>query len=469
MNIRSGRFKKEMDEEAASFTSSLDFDRRIFQADIECNIAHTTMLQEQGIIEESDAQEIISALYNLLDEGIEALELDPSIEDIHMAVEKYVSQQIGDVAGFMHTAKSRNDQVATDLRIALKEELEIIQHLILNFMKKILEIAEKNTETIIVGYTHLQHAQPTTWAHHLLSYAQALQRDYQRIEDTYQRVDQCPLGAAALTTSSFPIDRERTKELLGFSQIIENSMDAVSSRDFLAETVFSLALLSTTLSRICEEIILWNTYEFNLLEISDQYSSTSSIMPQKKNPDVAEIARAKTGVLFGELISILTIMKALPQTYNRDLQELTPHLWNAVDTSKNLLNITCKMLGSVKIRPERGVKLANANFSTATELADLIVKEKQMPFRIAHKIVGMVVSKALEAGMSPEDIDSIFLNICAVEVGVEAPDIPDELIKQALNPLKNIKSRKVVGGPAPESIKRSIVEMRRFIMDKSQT
>lgn len=224
----------------------------------------------------------------------------------------------------MHTGKSRNDQVATDLRLILKEEILDIQADILKFILTILDMASQHTETIMVGYTHLQHAQPTTFAHHLLSYAYALKRDYQRLQDAYRRVDMCPLGSAALTTTSFPINRDRTRELLGFSLLMENSIDGVSSRDFMAETVSALSILSMTLSRICEELIIWSTYEFGMIEIAGEYSSTSSIMPQKKNPDVAEIARAKTAAVYGELTTILTILKSLPQSYNRDLQEVTP-------------------------------------------------------------------------------------------------------------------------------------------------
>ncbi len=287
MNLRQGRLKGKMTSNAAEFTSSLKFDRRIFQADILCNRAHTTMLKEQGIIPSGDADSILGALDDLESEGIDALDLDPSVEDIHMALENFVTSKIGEVAGFMHTGKSRNDQVATDLRLVLKVELEEVLFHLLQCISTILNMAEDHTETVMVGYTHLQHAQPTTFAHHLLSYAFALKRDYQRIKDAYKRVDLCPLGSAALTTTSFPINRDRTCELLGFSGLLENSIDGVSSRDFISETVSGLSILCTTLSKICEELIIWSTYEFGLVEISGKYSSTSSIMPQKKNPDVA--------------------------------------------------------------------------------------------------------------------------------------------------------------------------------------
>jgi len=455
-----------MTSDAASYTSSLDFDVRIFTADIQCNLAHTTMLQEQGIISAPDGDSIRNALKKLQKEGIEALKLDPSVEDIHMAVENYVTQEIGDVAGFMHTAKSRNDQVATDLRIALKDEIKTINQGILTFIKEIIHMAEDNLETVMVGYTHLQHAQPTTFAHHLLSYAQALKRDYERLEDAYKRVDLCPLGSAALTTTSFPINRERTSELLGFSKPLENSIDGVSSRDFITETVFALTQLGITLSRICEELIIWSTYEFQMVEIGDEFSSTSSIMPQKKNPDVAEIARAKAISIQGELVTILSITKALPQSYNRDLQEVTPHLWKATDTAQETLNIILDMILSVEFNQERGEELARANFSTATELADLMVQENKIPFRMAHQIVGRVVSTALEENMKPEQIDSAFLDKISIEISGKPLKIRDELVKNALDPLEVIKTRKVTGGPAPESVKKIISSLNKFLSEK---
>jgi argininosuccinate lyase len=468
MNLRSGRLKDKMTGDAAEFTSSLDFDRRIFKADIQCNLAHTTMLKEQGIISGDDADQILSALNELDDKGINELDMDPSVEDIHMAVENYVTSQVGEVAGFMHTGKSRNDQVATDLRLVLKEELRDIHLDLLNFISTLLDLADAHTETIMVGYTHLQHAQPTTFAHHLLSYAYALKRDYDRIKDAYKRVDMSPLGSAALTTTSFAIHRKRTAELLGFSSIVENSIDGVSSRDFMLETVSSLSILCTTLSKICEELIIWSTYEFGLVEIAGEYSSTSSIMPQKKNPDVAEIARAKCAGVFGELVAILTMLKSLPQSYNRDLQEVTPHLWNAVDNSHALLNIIADMLSTTKFNKERGVELAEANFSTATELADLMVREKKLPFRVAHQIVGRTVGKAIEEGLMPSDITPEYIDAVANELTGEKLKLDSELVKNALDPQQVIRNRKIIGGPAPEMVKEAIANLRNFVRGESR-
>lgn len=469
MNLRSGRLKGQMSREVADFTSSLEFDRRIFQADILCNRAHTTMLMEQEIIPHEVGEKILSALEKLEKEGIEALDLDTTVEDIHMAVENYVTSVIGPDAGFMHTAKSRNDQVATDLKIALKNEIQNIQKELLTFIEVILEMAEEHLETLMVGYTHLQHAQPTTFAHHLLSYAQALKRDYGRLHDAYQRMDLCPLGSAALTTTSFPINRERTAELLGFAGPMENSIDGVSSRDFIAETVFALTMLGTTLSKICEELIIWSTYEFRMVELTDEFSSTSSIMPQKKNPDVAEIVRGKTAVLNGELVTILTIIKSLPQSYNRDLQEVTPHLWNATDTLNSALRITMGMLSTAEFKGARGEELARANFSAATELADLMVKDAGLPFRTAHKIVGRAVTVALDKGMKAEEIDTNFLDEISVELTGQKLKIDNSIVKKALNPREIIKSREVIGGPAPSMVKEVIGNLREFVNEnKSQ-
>ncbi|OPX57727.1 MAG: Fumarate hydratase class II [Methanobacterium sp. PtaB.Bin024] len=463
MNLRSGRLKGQMKGEVADFTSSLKFDRRIFQADVRCNQAHTTMLIEQEIIPRDIGEKILKALDELEKEGIGALKLDSAVEDIHMAVENYVTSKIGPEAGFMHTAKSRNDQVATDLRIALKEEIEEIEKELLIFIQIVIQMARDHLNTLTVGYTHLQHAQPTTFAHHLLSYAQALKRDYGRLHDAYQRMDLCPLGSAALTTTSFPINRDRTAELLGFRGPMENSIDGVSSRDFIAETVFALTLLGTTLSKISEELIIWSTYEFRMVELADEFSSTSSIMPQKKNPDVAEIVRGKTAVLNGELVTILTIIKSLPQSYNRDLQEVTPHLWKATDTLHSALKITREMLASAEFKGVRGEELARANFSAATELADLMVREGGLPFRTAHQIVGRTVSSALEKGLKAEDIDAQFLDEISQEITGQPLKLDEDIVKRALDPVEIVKSRQVPGGPAPSMVKEAISNLEKFI------
>ena len=451
-NIRNGRFKTGMTDEAAEYTSSFDADKLLFEADIKTNFAHTSMLKHEGIIDSDIADNILCALDSLKEEGFDALVFDPSVEDVHMAIENYVTSKIGPQAGFMHTAKSRNDQVATDIRLVLRERIIGIQIGILEFMEGIVEMAGEHLNDVFIGFTHLQHAQPITIAHHLMAHVQALKRDYERLEDTYKRVNLNPLGSAAMATTSFPINRELTTKLLGFDSYLENSMDGVSARDFVAETVFDLTSLCTTLSKICEELILWSTYEFGVIDMADEYSSTSSIMPQKKNPDVAELARGKSTIVNGELVTILTILKAIPYTYNRDLQEITPHLWNALKVTEDTLSIVTRMLLSVKFNTERCAELAGRNFATATDLADIMVREKQVPFRTAHKIVGRIVNEATSNNMVEEDITSDFIDDIAVDLGFDKLYLDDELIQKALNPTENVKIRRVVGGPAPEMV-----------------
>ena len=451
-NIRNGRFKTGMTDEAAEYTSSFDADKLLFEADIKTNFAHTSMLKHEGIIDSDIADNILCALDSLKEEGFDALVFDPSVEDVHMAIENYVTSKIGPQAGFMHTAKSRNDQVATDIRLVLRERIIGIQIGILEFMEGIVEMAGEHLNDVFIGFTHLQHAQPITIAHHLMAHVQALKRDYERLEDTYKRVNLNPLGSAAMATTSFPINRELTTKLLGFDSYLENSMDGVSARDFVAETVFDLTALCTTLSKICEELILWSTYEFGVIDMADEYSSTSSIMPQKKNPDVAELARGKSTIVNGELVTILTILKAIPYTYNRDLQEITPHLWNALKVTEDTLSIVTRMLLSVKFNTERCAELAGRNFATATDLADIMVRQKQVPFRTAHKIVGRIVNEATSNNMVEEDITSDFIDDIAVDLGFDKLYLDDELIQKALNPTENVKIRRVVGGPAPEMV-----------------
>ena len=465
-NIRNGRFKTGMTDEAAEYTSSFDADKLLFEADIKTNFAHTSMLKHEGIIDSDIADNILCALDSLKEEGFDALVFDPSVEDVHMAIENYVTSKIGPQAGFMHTAKSRNDQVATDIRLVLRERIIGIQIGILEFMEGIVEMAGEHLNDVFIGFTHLQHAQPITIAHHLMAHVQALKRDYERLEDTYKRVNLNPLGSAAMATTSFPINRELPTKLLGFDSYLENSMDGVSARDFVAETVFDLTALCTTLSKICEELILWSTYEFGVIDMADEYSSTSSIMPQKKNPDVAELARGKSTIVNGELVTILTILKAIPYTYNRDLQEITPHLWNALKVTEDTLSIVTRMLLSVKFNTERCAELAGRNFATATDLADIMVREKQVPFRTAHKIVGRIVNEATSNNMVEEDITSNFIDEIAVDLGFDKLELDDDLIQNALNPTENVKIRRVLGGPAPKMVELARDNIKVFLNEE---
>lgn len=463
MDLRAGRFDGQMSDDAAKFSSSIEFDKRIFDADIKVNRAHTTMLTEEGIIPKEAGEKILAALDKLEDEGIDALNLDPSFEDIHMALEDYITNLIGPEAGFMHTAKSRNDQVCTDIRLTLKDEIENTISNIKDFITTIVNMAKENLDTLFIAYTHLQHAQPNTFAHHLMAYANELRRDCERFMDTYKRVDMSPLGSAALATTGFPINRKRTAQLLGFSEVMDNSIDGVSSRDFIAESVFDYAMLSTTLGKIADEIVIWSSYEFRMVECSNAYSSTSSIMPQKKNPDIAELARGKSTIAYGELMTIMSILKGIPHSYNRDLQEITPHLLSAVDNTNDILQIVHGMLATLTINKQRTAELAGANFATATELADVMVREKNMPFRTAHNIVGRVVSDAIEQNLKATDLDDEFINKAAIEVTGKPVNLGDELVKQALDPALNVKARTVQGGPAPSAVKDAIKNMENFL------
>ncbi len=464
--LRSGRLDKEMTDEAAEFTSSLEADKEIFYADIKCNYAHTLMLKEEKIIDEDIADNILHALLKLKEEGYSVLNFDPSVEDIHMAIENYVTDIVGPNAGFMHTAKSRNDQVATDIRLVTREKIKDIQNDILDFMEELVDMASNYKESVFIGFTHLQHAQPITIAHHLMAHVQALKRDYERLSDTYKRVNLNPLGSAAMTTTSFPINRELTTKLLGFDGYLENSMDGVASRDFAIEAIFDLSSLCTNLSKICEELILWSTYEFGVIQMDDAYCSTSSIMPQKKNPDVAEVARSKATRVNGELVTVLTMLKALPYTYNRDLQEITPHLWYSFEQSKAVLSIVSKMLLSVKFNEDRCLELAGKNFATATDLADIMVRERKIPFRTAHKIVGRVVNEATAQKMEATDVTSEFVDNIAEELGFDKLNLPENLVKNALNPLENVKMRQVPGGPSPEMVTLAMDNIKKFIKEE---
>ncbi len=465
MDLRAGRFDGQMTDDAAAFSSSIEFDKRLFNADIKCNRAHTTMLIEQGIIPEESGKKILKALDKLEKEGLEALDLNPSFEDIHMALEDYVTKEIGSEAGFMHTGKSRNDQVCTDVRLTLKDEIENTITNIKAFIQTIVEMAKENTDTLFIAYTHLQHAQPTTFAHHLMAYANELRRDCERFIDTYKRVDINPLGSAALTTTGFPINRQRTTELLGFSKVMDNSIDGVSSRDFAAETIFDYAMLSTTLGKIADEIVIWSSYEFRMVECSNQYSSTSSIMPQKKNPDIAELARGKSTIAYGELMTVLAMIKGIPHSYNRDLQEVSPHVWNAIDNTNDILGIVHGMISTLTINRERTEELAGANFATATELADVMVREKNLPFRTAHQIVGRIVSDAIAEGINTKEIDNEYVDKVALEITGEKLNLGESLVRQALDPLLNVKSRTVKGGCAPEAVMESIEIMENFLKE----
>jgi len=403
MDLWAERFTEETDELVKDFTSSIEVDKKLYRQDIAGSIAHVKMLSRVRIIEEEEAQKIILALKEIkedLDEG----KLDfTGKEDIHMAIEEETIRRAGDAGKKLHTARSRNDQIALDERLFLREEISEILHLIANFQKTILEFAEKNRQVILPGYTHLQYAQPVLFSHHLLAYFWMLQRDKLRLKDCYKRVNILPLGVGALAGTSLPIDRNYVARLLNFPLITENSIDTVSDRDYIIEFLCCASLLMMHLSRLSEDLILWSSPAFSFVEISDAFTTGSSLMPQKKNPDVAELTRAKTARVYGGLFSLLTTMKALPLSYNRDLQEDKPSLFEAVKTLKRCLNLYPRLMGKIKLKHENMRKQAQKGFFAATDLADYLV-EKGVPFRDAHRMVGKLVKHCLKENKSFEDL-----------------------------------------------------------------
>ena len=399
-----GRFTKEVDERVNDFNSSISFDARMYRYDIEGSMAHATMLGECGIIEKHESEKIVQGLKGILadiDEG--KLQFDPTAEDVHMFVEAELTKRLGDTGKRLHTARSRNDQVALDVRMILRAETKEIIELVKKLEHTILDIAEKNLTTVMPGYTHLQRAQPITFAHHLMAYANMLLRDISRLEDSYKRTNIMPLGSGALASTTYPINRQRVCDLLGFDEITQNSLDGVSDRDFCIELCSAISLLMMHLSRFSEEIILWCSWEFKFIELDDAYATGSSIMPQKKNPDVTELIRGKTGRVYGDLNTLLVMMKGLPLAYNKDMQEDKEAIFDAIDTVKLCLKTFDPMLATMRVIPENMRNAAAKGFINATDCADYLVK-KGMPFRDAYKITGTLVHTCIEKGCTLETL-----------------------------------------------------------------
>ena len=440
----------EISGDVLDYLSSREADKRIFAADLLVDRAHLVMLKEQGLI----SHEVCSQIMAALDEIGAAEPASGAGEDVHEAIEAQVLARVGPEGGRMHTGRSRNDEVATCIRLALRAEMLDLMEEQLSFIQTLVRLAAEHKETIIPGFTHTQHAQPTTLAHHLLAHADAAARDLARIEDAYARVNLSPLGAAAFASTGFAIDRMRTCQLLGFDGLVENSMDAVSTRDFILEVLADLSIMMVNLSRLAEELILWSTSEFGYLELDNLYASTSSIMPQKKNPDTAELARGKTGSVMGSLMAALSICKGLPLSYNRDLQEVTPHLWRSLDWARSTVRILDGCVASLKFNKDRMEKSSGAGFSTATELADSLVRITGMPFRTAHRIVGRIAASGGNPSMAK--LDEIALEIAgfrASERGFSETDL-----QRALDPRSNVALRANTGGPAPAETGRMIEE-----------
>ena len=455
MKLWAGRFQKETDTLVNDFNSSIAFDARMYREDIAGSIAHATMLGRQGIIEEHEAEKIIDGLKAILAD-IEADKVEFSLEneDIHMNIETLLTQRIGDTGKRLHTARSRNDQVAVDFRLYVKKEIPKIIDMVLDLEKVLIRKAEANLDTVMPGYTHLQRAQPVTFGHHLMAYANMFRRDVTRLEDCLERMDECPLGAGALATSTYPVDRFQTAAALGFAKPTDNSMDSVSDRDFAIEFLSACSILMMHLSRFSEEIILWCSWEFQYVELDDAYSTGSSIMPQKKNPDVAELVRGKTGRVYGSLITLLTVMKGLPLAYNKDMQEDKECVFDAIDTVELCLPVFGAMVDTLTVRPKNMAKAAAGGFINATDCADYLTK-KGLPFREAYMIVGRLVNMCIKSG---ETLDTLPLKDFR-----SISNLFDADVYQALELKTCVNGRTVYGGPAADSVKQQIALIEEFV------
>lgn len=455
MKLWSGRFDTDTDALTDSFNSSIEFDSRMYREDILGSIAHAKMLGACGIIGYDDTDMIIAELGSILAD-LESGELGyhTSAEDIHMFVEAELTRRIGDPGKRLHTARSRNDQVALDFRMNLRKEIREIQQLELTLIATVLDIAEKSVDVIMPAYTHLQHAQPTTFAHHMLAYTNMLRRDVTRLDDCLERMDEMPLGSGALTGTTYPIDRAMVAEELGFSRITDNSLDAVSDRDYAIELLSCLSILMTHLSRFSEEIIMWCSWEFGFVELSDSYSTGSSIMPQKKNPDIAELVRGKSGRVFGSLMGLLTVMKALPLAYNKDMQEDKELVFDAVDTVKKCMPVFTSMLRTMTIKPDNLCRSATGGFINATDCADYLVR-KGMPFRDAYTVIGKLVSYCIANGKTLETLDILEYTAQSELFGEDIFDAID---------LKTcVERRSVPGGPAKSSVQTQFENIKEFL------
>ena len=456
--VRLGRLSGERTVDMMHFLSSMRADRCIADADILVDIAHVLMLDKQKIIDRDITKQLLSALLEIYDEGIPEEVFDDQLEDVHAGIELLLIEALGaEVGGRMHMGRSRNDEVVTCIRIKLREDLLKQMAALLKVREVLIALAEKHTETVMPGFTHMQHAQPTTLAHHLLAYEQAFSRDFDRLRDAYARVNQSPLGAAAFASTGYPINRELTARLLGFDGLVTNTMDAVATRDFALETLADLTILMTNVSRLCEELVIWSTSFVKFVTLDDAFCSTSSIMPQKKNPDTAEIMRAKTGSVFGAFTGAILTVKGLPMSYNRDLQELTPNLWRGMRDVKESLRLLIEMLASATFDTERLKEEAGKGFSTATELADTLVRNYGLPFRTAHNIVGRAVQKE---SLSLATLEEAALDL-GVGISLVGKGLTQQQIDDALDVNYSIALRKAPGGPAPFATKIAIAERKK--------
>ena len=456
--IWGGRFKQSTDTLMETFSASISFDKRLYDCDIEGSIAHCKMLARCKIITTAESNKIIKGLKRILRECDEGrFKFSDSLEDIHMNIENRLREIIGPVAGKLHTARSRNDQVCLDIRLYLRKEIDDIVGEINRLTKTLIAIAKKNINHLIPGYTHLQRAQPVLLSHHLLAYVEMMLRDKERFLDAYKRINVMPLGSAALAGTNFPIDRKITAKLLGFPEISHNSMDAVADRDFAAEFCSASALTMMHLSRFCEEVVIWNSSEFKFIELSDSFTTGSSIMPQKKNPDAAELIRGKSGRVFGNLVSLLTLMKGLPLAYNKDLQEDKEPLFDTAETVKVCLTIFTDMMKSAKFIPIAQKELESSGFLTATDLADYLVL-KGVPFREAHELTGKTVAFCLEKEKTLTDLSLAQLRTISKRFDEE---VFDHIALQ-----KSVDRKNIYGGTAKNQVRAQITRLTKKLKVK---
>ena len=460
MKLWGGRFKSGVNELVNTFNASISIDSRMYKEDIIGSLAHVKMLGRQGIISSKDSEKIVNGLNEILkriENGV--IDIDNASEDIHSFIESTLTYYIGDEGKKLHTGRSRNDQVALDTKLYVKKYLIMVANQVLNLQTVILNKAKENINTIMPGYTHMQKAQPITFAHHIMAYAEMLKRDYGRLLDCYDRMNEMPLGSGALATSTYPIDRNFVSNELGFNNPTINSIDSVSDRDYAIEALSALSLIMMHLSRFSEEVILWCTGEFNFVELDDAYSTGSSIMPQKKNPDVAELVRGKTGRVYGDLMTLLTVMKGIPLAYNKDMQEDKEALFDGLDTVLISIQTFTGMLDTMKIKKDVMKKAASGGFTNATDVADYLVKKGEA-FRNAHEIVGKIVLYCIDENKA---IDDLSLD----EFKSFSPFFEEDVYK-AIDLITCVEERSVMGGPSSSSVQSQISLLENFISEKME-
>lgn len=447
-----GRFTKQTDQLVEEYTASILFDKELAEEDVQGSLAHVAMLGKCGIIPQEDADRIREGLLTILQRLRDGkVEFSVSDEDIHMNIEKQLIAEIGPVGGKLHTGRSRNDQVALDMHLYLRKRIVEFVGLLHKLQQSLLDQAAQHTATIVPGYTHLQRAQPILFAHHLTAYVAMFQRDIGRLMDSYKRVDVLPLGAGALAGTTFPIDRHFVAEQLGFPKVYENSLDAVSDRDFIVEFLANASLIMTHLSRLCEELVLWSSTEFAFVELDDAFCTGSSIMPQKKNPDVAELVRGKTGRVYGNLFGLLTVLKSLPLAYNKDMQEDKEGMFDTVRTLQGALQLFAPMIATMKVNKERMRQAVNQDFSNATDIADYLVN-KGLPFRQAHEVIGKTVLYCIQQRKYLLDL--------TLEEFAQFSDLFDAGIYEVLQPENVVNARNVYGGTAAPQVEQAIARAR---------